>query len=220
MRPIELTFRPSTRIRGFDYRENHAYFVTICTFKRQCVFGSVTDGTVSLSQRGQVVQRCWKDLPTHHPFIELDAFVIMPNHVHAVICIVGNDVEATPASRSPRSGESTLAHGPRARSLSAVIGSFKSAISRNLNRLRAGAATNLWQPNFYEHVVRSDRAMDTIRDYVVTNPLRWTRDIENPDGDGTDSHICFSEQLAALDSRLRRERDACVAPTNTNLAQP
>jgi REP element-mobilizing transposase RayT len=214
-RALDLTFRKHLRVAGFDYRDNHAYFVTICTGSRACIFGSVVDGEVQLSQRGHVVHACWQDLPNHHAFVELDAFVVMPNHVHAVICFVGNDpVAATPASRSPRSGESSLPHGPVSRSLSAVVGSFKSSVSRNINRLRPGAAQSLWQPNFYEHVIRNDYAFDRIREYIVTNPSRWDHDSENPEGDGTDSHAAFIDRLTTeVDSRLRRERDAGVAAT-------
>src|SRR4051812_41175265 len=85
------------RMRGFDYSSNHAYFVTMVTHDRACVFGSITDSVLKPTQRGLIVERCWNDIPNHHPFVELDAFVVMPNHVHGVLMFVGNE-EATQAS--------------------------------------------------------------------------------------------------------------------------
>src|SRR5688500_11418873 len=104
-------FRKHVRLRGFDYRANRAYFVTICTAGRACVFGEVIGSEMRLSRRGMVVQDCWQDIPNHHSDVELDALVIMPNHVHGILLFVGNEggreatqalVAATPASPPAR----------------------------------------------------------------------------------------------------------------------
>jgi REP element-mobilizing transposase RayT len=171
-------YREHVRLKGFDYRSNHAYFVTICTCNRERVLGTVSVDIVQPTRRGIVVQDCWNDLPNHHPQIELDSFVLMPNHIHGIICIVGNDVDvaATPASPIPR-----RAHGPLSGSLSAIVGSFKASVTRNVNQIRAGAGTRIWQPNFYEHVIRNERALDLIREYIENNPARWHEDEHNAD---------------------------------------
>jgi REP element-mobilizing transposase RayT len=177
-------FRRHLRLRLFDYRSNHAYFVTIVTGGRACVFGSVEAGEFLPSRRGLITAECWIDIPRHHPFVELDAFVVMPNHVHGILLFVGNDaadVAATPASPRADGGSGPLSH-----SLGAVIGSFKSAVSRTISRLRPGAAERLWQPNYYEHVIRDDGSLQAIREYILTNPQRWDRDAENPTGDASD----------------------------------
>src|SRR5205814_459766 len=118
-----------------------------------------------------------------------------------ILLFVGDPpVGATPASPSVQPT------GPNAGSLGAVIGSFKSAVTRSINRLRPGAAANLWQPNYYDHVIRNDHAHDRIRDYIDDNPYRWALDAENPFGVGTDDVIAFCRALA-------EEGDAGVAPT-------
>jgi REP element-mobilizing transposase RayT len=180
MSPVPLRFRKHLRIQGFDYRSHHAYFVTICTANREPAFGHIESDEMHLSRRGIIVQACWQDIPNHHPFIELDAMIIMPNHVHGILAFVGDaPVAATPASPLPR--------GPQPASLGSVVGSFKSAVSRSINRLRPGAAAKLWQTNYFEHIVRNDKALYAIRDYILTNPARWQEDELNPRGSGIDS---------------------------------
>ena len=200
----EIEFRRHVRMRAFDYRSCYVYFVTVCTLNRECVFGTIANDAMSLSRRGMMVRDCWNDIPNHHAHVELDAFVVMPNHVHGILMFVADPVGATPASRpSPA--------GPSSGSLGAVVGSYKSAVTRTINRLRPGAGTKLWQPNYYEHIIRNDRAHDRIRDYIESNPARWARDAENPAGDGTDTFDAFLQSIE--DSPLRGDRDAGVAPT-------
>ena len=77
--------RKLTRLSGYDYSQPGAYFVTVCTRERQCILGSVADGDVQWSQSGTIVWECWNELPGHYPHVELDAFIIMPNHVHGIL---------------------------------------------------------------------------------------------------------------------------------------
>src|SRR5438067_12256546 len=91
-------YRKHTRMNGFDYRSNYAYFVAIVTGGRECVFGAVKDGIIRPTQRGLIVSQCWDDIPNHYPFVELDAFVRMPNHLHGVSLFVGGR-EATQESQ-------------------------------------------------------------------------------------------------------------------------
>jgi putative transposase len=204
--PSDIQFRRLTRLKQFDYRSSYAYFVTICVRGRECIFGTVKDDAVSLSRRGAVARDCWLQIPTHHPHVELDSFVIMPNHMHGILLFVADSpVVATPASRP------SLATGPASGSLGAIVGSYKAAVSRTINRLRGGAGNQLWQPNYYDHVIRNDHARDPIRHYVESNPLRWMEDEENPCGDGTDVLDAFVHSLDH--SPLRGDRDAGVATT-------
>jgi REP element-mobilizing transposase RayT len=142
----------------------------------------------------------------------------MPNHVHGIFLFVGDipgydPVGATPASRRGAAASSSpLPTGPRPGSLGAVVGSYKAAVSRKINQLRAGSGTGLWQPNYYDHIIRSDYSNERIDDYIVTNPLRWGQDCENPDGDGSDDLLEFLRTLEEF-SPLRGERDVGVAPT-------
>jgi putative transposase len=206
--PAEIEFRRHTRLHGFDYRSSFAYFITVCVRNRECVFGSIANDAVSLTRRGMIARDCWFDIPDHHAHVELDALVIMPNHVHGILLFVGDAsrVGVTPASRP------SLATGPASGSLGAVVGSYKSAVTRKIHRLRPGAGTGLWQPNYHDHIIRNDGARDRIREYINANPLRWTQDAENPGGDGTDVLEAFVKSLEV--SPLRGDRDAGVASTN------
>jgi REP element-mobilizing transposase RayT len=143
-----------------DYAEPGIYFVTICTWNRACLFGRVIDGSMSLSALGQAAHEAWLDIPTHHPGVEIDGFVVMPNHVHGILRI-----GAAP-SRGP-SG--------RGVSLGTIVGSYKASVSR-----RGGGAQRVWQRGYYDHIVRDDRALERIRAYIAANPANWAEDAENP----------------------------------------
>ena len=204
-------FRQHTRLPSFDYRSCYAYFVTICVNDRLCVFGDVIEDAMNLSRRGIVARDCWLDIPRHHPHVALDCFIVMPNHVHGLLLFEGDPpVVATPASPLSHARGNRRPAGPISGSLGAVVGSYKSAVTRTINQLRPGAATNLWQQNYYEHVVRNDFAMDRIREYMNLNPERWARDRENPNGDGTDDVLAFIRTLNQPD---QARGDAGVATT-------
>ncbi len=163
-----------------------------------------------------IARDCWLDIPNHHPHVELDAFVVMPNHLHGILLFVGDaagrsSVEATPASRRFHAG---LLPG----SLGAVVGSYKSAVARTINRLRTGAGSGIWQANYYEHVIRNDHALDCIRNYIELNPLRWMHDSENAEGDGQDDVAGLVKALCK-ETGLRPRRDAGVAATGAGSAE-
>ncbi len=173
--------RRSVRLKGYDYSRAGAYFVTVCTRNRECLFGDVTDGIMRLNKVGRVVEKCWQAIPSHFSTVRLDAFVIMPNHVHGIITIVGpTHTGATHAS--PLRGRSRPS-GPGRQSIGAIIGSFKSAVTRRINQLRGTPGGRLWQRNYYEHIIRNSESLDRIREYIVNNPLQWELDRENPNVD-------------------------------------
>ncbi len=145
--------RNSLRLASHDYREVGAYFVTVCTAGRTCLFGHVADDCMILNAAGRGVQRCWLAIPTHCRGVDLDAYVVMPNHVHGIVWL-GRARHASP--------------------LRVVVGSFKAAVSRTLGR-------RVWQRSFHDRVIRNDEELDALRRYVEENPLRWELDCENPD---------------------------------------
>ena len=144
--------RKSPRLRQYDYAANGAYFVTACTRARACLFGTVVSDEMKPNRLGRVIEECWASIPDHFPAVALDAFVVMPNHVHGIVWLPG------------------AGHAPP---LPVVIGSFKSAVSR----LAGGP---LWQRSFYDRVIRSDSELCALRQYVTDNPLRWALYRENP----------------------------------------
>ncbi|GBD26328.1 hypothetical protein HRbin30_01660 [bacterium HR30] len=127
----------------------------------------------------EIARHCWLDIPAHFPRAELDAFVVMPNHVHGVIVIV--DGRGTPC-RAPteRFGR------PVTGSIPAVIRSFKSAVTKHINEQRSTPGAQIWQRNYYEHIIRDEVSLNRIRQYIVDNPLRWDLDRENPEIVGAD----------------------------------
>jgi len=159
--------RKSNRLRDYDYSQDGYYFVTICTRDRKEFFGKVKQGMMNLSQYGEIVDRCWHDLPKHYLNCLLDLFVTMPNHVHGIIVIdnkniVGNGLKPFPT------------HG-----LSEIIRGFKTFSSRTINEIIKGGIKLQWQKSFYDHVIRNEKSLHNLREYIINNPTRWELDIEN-----------------------------------------
>ncbi len=185
--------RRSHRLRGFDYSRGGAYFVTICTQNRQCLFGDVVDGKMRLNDVGRLVQTVWDGLPERFPTVESDAFVVMPNHVHGILVLVEAGLALPPggaASSAPTGSASTT--------LGKVLRAFKSTSAVGVNRLLTRSGQPLWQRNYFEHIVRSEESLNRIRDYIDTNPLRWELDRENPCREGEDE---FDRWLATFKNR-------------------
>lgn len=183
--------RRSIRLKDYDYRQAGAYFVTICTHGRKCVLASVAAGAMVLSPMGRIVRACWDEIPVHFLHVELDAFVIMPNHVHGIIVIVDDgwgdgrgDGRGT-ACRAPTPTAESFGK-PVPGSLPTIIRSFKSAATHLINRHRGTPGAPVWQGNYYEHVIRDERGLARIREYMAANPARWALDGENPHHHGAD----------------------------------
>ena len=169
--------RRPIRLRYYDYRSTGLYFVTICTNHRRHLLGSISGGEVSLSQVGELAKACWESIPEHSPNTDLDLFVVMPNHLHALIAI---DSRAEPSESSRRPGEL------RPGSLGAVVGPFKAAVTRIGRADGIVGGDPVWQRGFWEHIVRGPEALERIRRYIVENPSRWAYDIENRNRCGDD----------------------------------
>jgi REP element-mobilizing transposase RayT len=165
--------RRTLRLPGFDYTSPGAYFITVCTHHRASLFGTVADGRVHLSPAGDIVRMVWQALPVHFPDMDVDAMVVMPNHLHGILLLRGRGT----ACRAP----TTEGFGrPVEGSLPTIVRSFKSAAARGINRLRGTPGAPVWQRGYYEHIVRSPHALDRLRRYIAMNPLRWTLDREDP----------------------------------------
>lgn len=163
--------RHSLRLRDHSYTAG-AYFVTICSSGRQCIFGTVENGAVSLTPIGLIVLEEWTRSASLRKELELDAFVIMPNHIHGILPIHGHERE-TGARRVP------LQLKREKRSLGSFVAGFKSAVTARA-RKDLGCACGIWQRDFYEHVIRNDRDLENLRQYVTANPSRWEEDENCP----------------------------------------
>jgi REP element-mobilizing transposase RayT len=177
--------RRSIRLNDYDYAQGGAYCVTVCTAERACLFGEVSaEGVMQLNGWGEVVTSCWEAIPAHFPKVELDAFVVMPNHMHGIVVInedwkAGNVPvgarHALPLQRRPAQFGK-----PVSGSLGAIVGSFKSAATKRINEARGTPGAAVWQRNYYEQIVRDEKMLNALRMYVEANPANWANDEENP----------------------------------------
>jgi putative transposase len=194
----------STRLKHWDYSSKGRYFITICTHHREHMFGAIVNGQMQLNENGNIVHQCWFDLPNHYPHIILDAFVIMPNHIHGIMgiddcmvetgfkpvstdvannnvmgiddCMVetgfkpvstdvanNNEIIASPISVKP--------HG-----VSEFVRALKTFSSRKMNEMNHTPGLTRWQSRFHDHIIRNERELQRIQQYIHNNPLTWDND--------------------------------------------
>jgi REP element-mobilizing transposase RayT len=173
----EVHHRRSIRLAGYDYRRAGAYFVTICAQGRECLFGCA-DNPAVLAKAGHFVEAVWQGLPDHYSHVELDAFVVMPNHIHGIVVLVDGEWPGLCAGDPAGAGfepAPTRRHG-----LPEVVRAFKTFSARRINEARGTPGVPVWQRNYYEHIIRNEEALNRIREYIVENPARWAEDPENP----------------------------------------
>ncbi len=163
----------TTRAQWWDYGWNGAYFITICTQGRVHHFGHIENKKMILSPTGTIADIFWKQIPNHFPFVELGAFVVMPNHVHGILVLdksgdgsgpvdTGHALYLPPGqSRRGNQGKKTV---------SSIIGSYKSAVTKQANRL---GLPNGWQSRFHDHIIRNDAQYQRISNYIICNPENW-----------------------------------------------
>ncbi len=169
--------RRSIRLPSYDYGRPGSYFVTVCTNQRLCLFGEVVGGEVNLSPYGGVVMNCWHDLVNHYAHVELDAFVVMPNHIHGIIVLT--DVDSRTDVGAGLKPAPTTARS-RSYGLPEIVRAFKTFSSRRINEARGTPGESVWQRNYFERVIRDEAELDRTREYIGGNPASWSRDPENP----------------------------------------
>ncbi|HNV70112.1 MAG TPA: transposase, partial [Candidatus Ozemobacteraceae bacterium] len=158
---------------------------TICTNQRMHLFGEIVDGRMRLNEFGEIVVAEWLKTPTIRAEIELDEWVVMPNHFHAIVCIRRGDRPVAPTVAPPprpvaRPGAANhAAHGPRPKSIGAMIAGFKSGVTTCINTKRGSPGAKVWQRGYYEHIIRDNESMGRIREYITMNPMKWGSDREN-----------------------------------------
>lgn len=162
----QIHHRRSIRLRGYDYSRAGLYFVTVCAHGKEDLFGQMVEGEMKPNDYGEAVRLFWNDLPRHYPHARLDSFVVMPNHAHGVIEIVGAGLKPAPTARASLG-------------LPEIIRRFKTYSSRRINEMRGTPGRPVWQRNYYEHIIRGQHELNVIREYVATNPLRGATDPEN-----------------------------------------
>lgn len=148
----------------------------MCTAQRESLFGQVENGQVQLNEYGQVVADCWRWLPKHYSYIELDEWVLMPNHLHEIIAVT----EARKGG-SRTAPTNSAAIGTHRKPLGRLIGAFRTVSTKAVNQMRGTPGTRVWQRNYYEHIVRGDESLHAIRLYIRNNPASWESDELYPD---------------------------------------
>jgi REP element-mobilizing transposase RayT len=188
--------RKSIRLKGYDYSKAGLYFITICTNNHECLFGFIKNGEMILNDAGNIANNCWLEIPNHFPNVRFHEYIIMPNHIHGIIEIVGaNNHSPVPNVNNPPvtnvNNHSPVPNvnnhcddvgakdfSPLRRSPSKTIGSvvrgFKIGVTkwfRQNNDVKI-----LWQRNYYEHIIRNQQSYDTISNYILYNPAKWHND--------------------------------------------
>jgi putative transposase len=178
----DIHHRRSIRLKHYDYSRNGAYFVSLCTFDRGCYFDL-------FPQLRNIVEGEWLKIPARFPNVELDEYVVMPNHFHGIIVIHGNRRD-TPCGYPPEPCGYPDPCGyrgysaPKRVALGDIVGAYKSlcvnAWLKVIKTVDINTRAKFWQDNYYEHVIRNEEETDRIRQYIANNPLQWELDRENP----------------------------------------
>lgn len=191
--------RRSIRLKGYDYSQEGAYYVTIVTWQREFLFGEIVNQEMMLSLYGEIVQKWWEEIPVHFANVETGAFVIMPNHVHGIIYIFEerrgtasypkgvsvpkDDGENSISQNNEGSGVILGGETPPLRmpTLGQIVAYFKYQSTKEMNTVdNTGTVTKFWQRNYYEHIIRDEKDLQNKTDYIEANPLLWDEDDENP----------------------------------------
>ncbi len=171
--------RRSIRLKGYDYAQPGAYFVTICTHQRECLFGEIVgaDGIrpeMRLNELGEIVRDEWLKTPALRPNVELGAWVVMPNHIHGIVIIARRGVlQYAPTGDAPTD---TIKFKSPSQTIGAIVRGFKSAATKQINAQRGARGIPVWQRNYYEHIIRSAPDMHRIAAYIQNNPAQWHDD--------------------------------------------
>ena len=171
--------RRPLRLRAYDYSQPGAYFVTLCTHNRQCMFGNISDNEMLLNSQGRIVEEEWLRTAHIRRQVTLDTFVVMPNHIHGIVVINESTFSAN-VGATRRVAPTHGGHGPAPGTLGAIVGQFKSTATKRINASRGSPKSLVWQRNYYEHVVRNEESLNRIREYIVNNPQHWDADENNP----------------------------------------
>ena len=165
--------RRSIRLKGYDYSQAGLYFITICCENRSCLFGIVVDGEMIMNDAGKMADKCWMEIPNHFPNVVLHEYVIMPNHVHGIIELVGDTNVGVenfqPLQRKQNKFQKMIPH-----SIGSIVKGYKIGVTKWMRQNTN--IHNVWQRNYYEHIIRNEQSYQTISEYIINNPAKWADD--------------------------------------------
>jgi len=154
----QLPHRKSPRLKDYDYSQSGAYFVTICTYKKQHIFGHINGDIMHLNQMGKIAHKAIKAIPTFWATVDIDLFIIMPNHIHIIVLLTDDPQK----SSSPKLGQ--------------IIGNYKSGVTRSIREALKKTKFAVWQTRFHDHIIRNETDLNRLREYTIHNPSKWTED--------------------------------------------
>jgi len=157
--------RKLNRLKNYDYSQSGCYFVTLCTKNRVEHFGKIEVTKMILSRYGKFAERYWNEIPNHYKNVEIDEFIIMPNHIHGIVIIVGNAYMRSLQDRTKMP-------------LSRIIQQYKSSVTREINSFQNDFCFK-WHKSFYDHIIKHEKTLNNIREYITNNPLKWDSDKNN-----------------------------------------
>ena len=172
----DIHYRKSIRLKNYDYSQNGYYFVTICTQDKEYLFGRIENGEMILNDYGKIVNNEWMKTAIMRTNVKLDQYVIMPNHIHGIIIInnrIGTAVGDTTAEKAEQFGK------PTSNTIPTIVRGYKSSVTKQINSMRNLQGTPVWQRNYYEHIIREEKDLQKIREYIRNNIQMW--DDENGD---------------------------------------
>ncbi len=162
-------------MKGYDYSQAGAYFITICTKNRECLLGEIKNGEIILNEYGEIARKEWIKSQIIRKEMKLDEFIIMPNHIHGIVII---DHGTNIVGANGRSPLRDFRMEPK--SISSFVAGYKSSVTKQINLVRKLPRFSVWQQNYYEHIIRNETELNALREYIVNNPLKWDEDQENP----------------------------------------
>ncbi|MDE0331947.1 MAG: hypothetical protein OXL41_08765 [Nitrospinae bacterium] len=193
--------RKPNRLKGYDYTQAGCYFVTVCAQDRRCLFGDIIEDQMVLNEAGMMVAHWWSKTESKFPHVDLGEYVLMPNHIHGIVVIVGADPRVRPHDKDPESSKDERIEqrqqeehqqdgfqnqgGHMGPPLQEIIQWFKTMTTNEyIKEVKTGRfppfEKRIWQRSFYDHVIRDDDDLGRIREYIQNNPLQWAIDEENP----------------------------------------
>ena len=195
----DIHHRRSTRLRDYDYVQAGAYFVTICVQKHDCLLGDIHNGVMSMNDAGRMAESVWRGIPDRFPAVDLDAFVVMTNHVHGIVvlsdrrrgesCIRPDCIPPQPETSPNQGDHKDRPYGTSDESIGRIVQAFKSLTTHfYISGVKKSAWSpfpgKLWQRNYHDHIIRNELDLNRIRDYIVNNPLKWTKHEHMKPSDG------------------------------------
>jgi putative transposase len=180
--------RRTIRLKGYNYSLAGAYFITICSYHRECLFGAIVDGEMQLNEFGTIVADTYLWLTSQYSYVDSDSWVVMPNHLHGILMLMDDISPNNPrrggSRTAPTQGvpttDNSFRNDTKRKSLGRLIGAFKTVSTKQINLIRDTPGITVWQRNYYEHIIRSEESMHHIRQYIHNNPFSWQHDQLHP----------------------------------------